>query len=174
MGRLRVVHGEDYFTSVDPGVFQYRNLAARHAGEASTEVGDCRRDYLAGPWRAMPNRKRTRGAGFAGHHWCRESALQKTLPIALLRSARRPGGATPRQPGTLKRRPPPRLGSLRPFQRRGHPDLGRKLAPQNDRLQTSCELRRTRHFSGTPGMITWRNDIDSSAALTSCLANRNA
>jgi len=55
---LRVVQSEDYFTTVDLDVFLYRDLAPQHVGEAPTQVGDCRRDYRAGPQRSMPNRKR--------------------------------------------------------------------------------------------------------------------
>ena len=69
VGRLRVVQNEEYFTSVDLGVFMNRDRAAHHAGEAPTELGDCRRDYRAALERAVPNRKRARDASFAGHRW---------------------------------------------------------------------------------------------------------
>src|SRR5215469_4912963 len=111
--RLRVVQSKDYFTAVDLGVFMYRDLAAHHAGEASTQVGDRRRDFLAGPWRAVPNRKPARATGGAGHRWFQRnrSAKNAAVCVAAVRSPRS-GEATPGQPRSLNRRlsmPPARI-----------------------------------------------------------------
>jgi hypothetical protein len=162
---LCVVQSEDYFMTADLGVFLYRDLAAQHAGEASTQVGDCRRDFLAGPWRAMPNRKRAIGASFAGHRWFRESAKDAGDRVVAVRSPK-PGGTTPGQPASLKRRSPMPPASCRCAACAAPaPTWGASARCGAIPFRPATKYAVRVIFSGTRGMITWQDGIDSAAAL---------